>query len=335
MLIEARCAVNEIERAKSFNVCWNWPVTTEVRFAGEQDLAAMTEAAVDAQADPERYCAYFGDDASSIASDIVDVVGPAGGDWTSAAWLDLDDEGRIKGWLLAETDHEMSRVWWWGPTITGLDRCPAGQRDRTFDRLLAVAMDALGGYAEHEIVGDERSRCFASLARRHGFVAGAPSAVLRTAPFADARWEGDDDIVALADPHRSPVRELHDALFPGTHTPGVGLVAPVDNRTRLIAEYDRQFTEASDQRVAGYIATEIQGDGSLYIDFLGVALDARGRGFGRRLVSEAMRRGAEAGATHAHLTVRAENRAARRLYASLGFVEERVVVPYRRGFSLD
>ena len=286
----------------------------------------MVAVAVDAQADPERYCAYFGDDASSIASDIVGVVGPAGGDWTSAAWLDLDDDGEITGWLLAETDPEMSRVWWWGPMST---------RDHTLDRLLAEAMDALGEYAEHEIAVDARSQCLASLARRHGFVAGAPSAVLHTASFASTRWEGDDGVVTLGDQHRNPVRELHDALFPGTHTTGAGLVAPDHDRTRLILEDDRQSIDTGVQRVAGYIATETHSDGSLYIDFLGVAPDARGRGVGRRLVSEAMRRGAEAGATHAQLTVRAENRAARRLYASLGFVEERVVVPYRRGFSLD
>jgi ribosomal protein S18 acetylase RimI-like enzyme len=39
-------------------------------------------------------------------------------------------------------------------------------------------------------------------------------------------------------------------------------------------------------------------------------------------------------ATHAHLTVRSANDAARRLYASLGFTEERVLVPMRRGFTL-
>jgi hypothetical protein len=39
-------------------------------------------------------------------------------------------------------------------------------------------------------------------------------------------------------------------------------------------------------------------------------------------------------ATHAHLTVRLGNVAARRLCGSLGFTEERVLVPMRRGFTL-
>lgn len=294
----------------------------------------MADVAVDAQSDPERYCAYVSEDVASIARDIVDVVGPAGGDWTSAAWLEVDEESNVTAWLLAETDPEMGRVWWWGPMIAHPDRCPTSQRDSTFDALLAVAMDTLDGYAEHELAGDERSGLLASAARRHGFVAGAASALLRTAPFASAEWEGDDDVVALADPHRDAVRRLHDELFSGTHTTGAGLVAPGVDETRLVIEHEQPSNESPDRRVAGYIATEPHSDGSLYIDFVGVAPDVRGRGLGRRLVSEAMRRGAQAGATHAHLTVRAENAAARRMYASLGFVEERVVVPYRRGFAV-
>jgi ribosomal protein S18 acetylase RimI-like enzyme len=60
----------------------------------------------------------------------------------------------------------------------------------------------------------------------------------------------------------------------------------------------------------------------------------RGIGVGRALVSKACRRGFANTATHAHLTVRASNTEARALYRSLGFETERILVPYRRGFSL-
>lgn len=115
---------------------------------------------------------------------VAGVAGPTGGNWTTAIWVAFDDEANVTACLLAETDREIGRVWWWGPVI-------------------------------------------------------------------------------------------------------------------------------------------------------GVAVNERRSGLGRRLVSEALRRGAESGATHAHLGVRANNIAARRLHASLAFDEERVVVPYCRGFTLD
>ncbi len=43
---------------------------------------------------------------------------------------------------------------------------------------------------------------------------------------------------------------------------------------------------------------------------------------------------AERGATPINLTVRVDNVGARALYASLGFTEERVILPLRKGFAV-
>lgn len=291
----------------------------------------MAALAVEAQADPERFCAYLGEDVESVSTDIAAVAGPDGGDWTKAAWVALDDHRGVIGWLLADTDPDMGRVWWWGPIVADTTRLLIELRDGTIDQLFSAGSTQLGAFTEHEFAPDDRSTMMRSFAGRHGFVAEEPSAMLRTEPFASATWAGDRDVVAMAEQHHRSVSELHDELFPGTHTQGAKLVESGDD-VRLVIE---RRGDPSGQQVDGYIAIEAQSDGSLYIDFLGVADDQRGLGLGRRLVSEAMRLGAQDGATHAHLTVRAGNVAARRLYSSIGFVEVSLLLPLRRGFSVS
>lgn len=307
-------------------------MTVSIRQAHANDLGSLAGLAAESQADVERYCAYFADDAKSIEGEIAEVVGPDGGDWTTATWIAVDDH-QLVGWLLGETDPDMKRVWWWGPTLAN-SSLVAHDDESAIDRLFAAALAALGGYNEQEMAIDERSTTLSEAAQRHGLVADPGSVVLRTGPFDAAFSKGDDDVVPLAQRHHSSVIELHDELFAGTHTVGNKLVEAGNARECLVVDADVNAPDPSQHQIIGYVATEIQGDGSLYIDYLGVAPAHRGQGHGRRLVSEAVRRGAEAGASHAHLTVRADNSAARALYASLGFVDQRVVVPYRRGFSL-
>ena len=100
------------------------------------------------------------------------------------------------------------------------------------------------------------------------------------------------------------------------------------------APHDVDVVDGPEGVPVGYVAVEVQPDGSGYVDYLGVAAQARGAGLGRVLVAGALRGLAARGVTRVHLTVRVDNATARALYASLGFVEERVAVPYRRGFDL-
>jgi len=84
----------------------------------------------------------------------------------------------------------------------------------------------------------------------------------------------------------------------------------------------------------GYVAIEHHPDGEAYIDFLGVAPEHRRRGIGRELIRAALLAGRDLGCPRAALTVREANAGARALYASLGFTEERVLRPLRKGFRL-
>lgn len=296
-----------------------------IRTAWPQDLDRIAQFAARCQADARWYCAQLGDDVPSITADVGAVD-----DWPNATHVALDDERELIGWLLAETDEEMGRLWWWGPFVDGGD---PEVDDEVADVLFRTADRARSGFDEQEFAADESSEAMARFAVRHGFTADRSSVILRTASdrmsSIEPRPVVERAVVidAVDDAAVAAVAELHDRLFPQTHTSGRALLEATDEaRVRLVARTGGQ--------VIGYVATEQQSDGSLYIDFLGVEPTARNAGVGRSLIQHALQRGAAAGAPYVHLNVRAENLAARALYSSLGFVEERVAVPYRRGFSL-
>lgn len=282
-----------------------------IRTAVGDDLSRLAALAATAQVRPDRHIGYLGVDVDSIAHDIAGVER-----WSERGFV-AETGGGICGWLLAEVDEEMDRAWWWGPFVAdGVDW------DGIADRL-AAALDEAVPTSEAELAPDDRHAFAAGFAARHGFVPETASAVLSR--LGREPFGGDPHAVGMDERHRHAVARLHDELFPGTHTRGASLVEA--DGPRLVAEVDGV--------VVGYVAAETQSDRSGYIDYLGVDPEWRGRGAGRSLVMAATDRLIELGATGVHLTVRESNLAARNLYASLGFVEERVIRPYRRGFHLE
>ena len=293
-----------------------------VRQAWPGDLDALAAVAVSAQADPDRFIGYVGDDAASIAADLTEIDGV--GRWSEATHVALDDERNVIGWIAAETDLDLGRVWWWGPFLADGNEV---LRDPIADALFAVGERSLNGVSEHEFAIDERSALLQRFAERHGFVAHESSVVLTTASMLGAATMLNNAVMELVEEHHDAVAALHDQIFPGTHTPGSLLVSQTDER-------HQRFVVVVKGEVIGYVATIFENEQSLYIDYLGVAVKHRAVGWGRILITAAMRARHE-DATHAHLTVRSANDAARRLYVSLGFTEERVLVPMRRGFTLS
>ena len=291
-----------------------------VRRPTEADRRTLASCAAPLQARPEHHVAYLGTDPESIAAEMIEDVD----DWTEAAAVAADEgaDGRIAGWLMGSIDHEMGRVWWFGPFVDTDD--PSRWREMA-DRLDASARRELPGHVtEEEYAFDARHLVGEAWAVAHGFVADPGSAVLT--------------LDHVLDPPSIPTRpatvadvdtvgRLHDELFANTHTSGAALVVSSDPaKPRLVAELDGA--------VAGYIAVERQPDGSGYIDYLGVAPTHRRRGLGAELVRAGVVALAELGCDRFHLTVRESNTGARALYTGLGFAEERVIRPVRRGFSL-
>lgn len=283
------------------------------------DLAAVAAFLAVAQTDPSRHVGYLDDDPHAIIEQLRELA-PLG----TAGLIVARDAGRIVGVLAAEWETDPPRCWWHGPFVAD-----DADTDAVADALLARGTALLPAeVTEQETCSDHRHAWMDRFARRHGFVAEEPSAVLGRdlGPELPERSVATVPVDDLDAPRRDAVAALHDRLFRNTHTPGEKLVAGGTDRLLVVVENGVPV---------GYVAVERQEGGEGYLDFLGVAPEAQGRGLGSALVAAAcheMRDGL--GCRTTHLTVRVSNAAARRVYANNGFVEERVLVPYRRGFSI-
>lgn len=121
------------------------------------------------------------------------------------------------------------------------------------------------------------------------------------------------------------VAELHGLHYIKSH--GLGLVfeakvagALADLMLRFDPAYDFFRTVRRDGRLVGSIAVEGDRSGAeARLRYFILAPDARGRGLGRRLLSEAMTFCRERGFAHVYLTTLAGLDAAARLYREAGF----------------
>lgn len=320
-----------------------------IRRATEGDRPALAAFAARLQCDPGRHIAYLGTEADAIAAEMVD----EDDDWTAVSAV-AEVDGEIVGWMMGSVDEDMGRVWWFGPFVAAADEAWAERADplyRAARSLLPAGVD------QEEFGPDGRFVALVEWARdRVGAQREVGSAVLvldgalqgeppdpddgPSDPDADPNVDTDADPDANQAPRPgavvirpverrdvATVATMHDALFPGTHTTGEDIVTGADERhLRLVAELDGE--------VVGYVAAERQPDGAGYIDYLGVAPARRRQGIGAVLVRAAVDALREIGCEQCSLTVRETNDAARALYRRLGFVEERVIVPLRLGFTL-
>lgn len=288
-----------------------------LRRATTADRRSLAELGAALQRRPEHHVAYLGAEPDTISAEMLEDVD----DWTEAASV-AEADGRIVGWLMGSIDHDMGRVWWFGPFVDTDD--PATWR-AVADRLHDLARRELGEHVtEEELAFDARHACGGAWAVDRGYRAEPGSAVL----VLDHAIAPPDLTIrpVTADDH-DEVGRLHDDLFPGTHTRGAALVAST-------AVHERRLVAERDGRILGYVAAERQPDGSGYIDYLGVAPAFRRHGVGAQLVRAAVVALVDLGCERFHLTVRESNAGARALYTGLGFVEERIIRPFRSGFSL-
>lgn len=293
----------------------------EIRPITESDLALAAALIAEQQAEPERHVCYLGFTAEDIADELRDLEPLGLGGVLVAAEGDT-----LLGVIGAQWSEEPPRVWWQGPFV--FDR--ARDEEAVADALLAAGRSLLPETVTQQELGpDERNTLIAALARRSGFEADEASVVLnRRAKGGDGGPADGPAIAPLADADRHEVAALHDVVFAGTHLTG----RDIDKGERRIVLAAR---DGGTNRFLGYVAAEAEADGSGYIDFIAVAPDAQGAGVGAALVEAACDAlHAAHGCDTVNLTVRESNAAARALYAKLGFTEERLIRPWRIGFSL-
>jgi len=295
-------------------------VTTDLELELDPaDLPAVAEFLAAQQADPTRHIGYLNSEPGSIMEQLGGLE-PLGTGGLVVARI----AGRIVGVLAAEWDTDPPRCWWHGPFVAA-DADAVEVADALLHRAVRLLPSEV---TQQEICGDDRHDWLAGFAARHGFVAEEASAVLDRNLGADLpeRSVATVPVEDLVAEQRDAVAALHDELFRNTHTPGDRLVSGGTDRLLVVVE---------DGAPRGYVAVERQEDGAGYLDFLGVAPEAQGRGLGSALVAAAcheMRDGLGCRATH--LTVRVSNTPARKVYANNGFTQQRVLVPFRKGYSI-
>lgn len=279
-----------------------------------QDLDAVSYQIAVLQDDPAHHVCYLSTQAAAIADELAGLPGGA------AAAVVAISGGRPVGLLAADHDAEPPRGWWYGPFVWGGEGWRA-----VADRLYTSGRRRLPALVTQEELGpDDRNDRVGGFAHAHGFHAEAASAVLvldRALPSSPP-----DTVLRATPDHHAELAQLHDDLFPASHRPGVSLVDPGDP--------DRvAFVIPRAGGLGGYIVVERQADGGAYVDIVGVRPDLRGRGLGRALVLGGVGWLQQHGGTSVSLTVREDLRAARALYESVGFTEERLLRPWRKGFT--
>lgn len=289
-----------------------------VRPVRDDELDAVTTLIAAQQARPERHISYESMEPEAILVELRELE-PAGLDTLLVATE--DDE--VAGALALEWDTEPPRVWWHGPFVAGDDWAA------TADALLTRGRELLpDSVTQEELAPDDRHAELAAWAPGHGFTSEEASAVLSRdlGELPDEPDVPQVDLRTFAEEDRAVVAAIHDELFPGTHLPGNRL----DHGSDRVVVVARRGDE-----VVGYATAERQAEGDGYLDYLGVKPAVRGGGLGRLLVARTCRvLPAEQGCPRIHLTVRESNAPARRLYEWLAFTEERLIRPWRRGFSL-
>lgn len=293
----------------------------QITTLGPDRVAEAAALVASCQEDADTHVSYLSATAPAIQEELAGLE-PDGLDGVLVA---IDGRGRIVGLLGVEHDVEPPRAWWYGPCVA-----PGQDHPVVADALLTEARQRLPQHVtQQECAFDAASTTLASFAQRNGFQSEEGSAILVVALPLSGPVPGVDDVQVVApDPALvATARDLHDRLFLGTHSTGEHALRRDPDRVVLVAHRAGL--------VVGYVAAERQADGNGYIDFVGVDPDQQGGGIGRTLVAAACIELAERhGCPGVDLSVRESNLAARRLYAALGFVEERVVLPWRLGFSL-
>ena len=267
------------------------------------------------QAHPHRHVAYLAEGAKALAAELAAIDG-----WHRHGALIEDIRGEIVGWLVAEIDEEIGRVWWLGPFVAGDDWAPSATELYEYVRPALPAT-----VTQEEFAVDHLHLELIEWAGELGFVRETGSALLR---LDGAELLQASAVRPIQPQDHDDVSAMHDRVFPGSHLTGRQLVDSADStHVRLVVEHQGQ--------VAGYVAAERQPDGDGYIDLLGVTPAHRRHGHGAELVRGAVSTLRDMGCTSIHLTVRDTNEAAIGLYRGLGFTKERVLAPLRKGFSYE
>lgn len=229
------------------------------------------------------------------------------------------------GVMGAEFSLESRRAWLRGPVLdaTLSSAVTTEVRDALWSQLgiaLPATIERLDGFLDASNV--------AGLAwyRRCGFIE-QPRYFIYEAKRGPSSPTLRDDVQAVTASQHASLLELAHLVFPSGYLTDTELTAANNDQHVL-------FVIAEGDRVDGYVYANIinanTDDAEVYVDYLVVRPDARGRKLGRTLLQAALSWGfAERNVSKAALTVASDNANAQELYASVGFTLFATGVPMR------
>ncbi|WP_193118520.1 GNAT family N-acetyltransferase [Brachybacterium tyrofermentans] len=251
-------------------------------------------------------CAYLGTEPPDIRGDLEALDQH----WTETVRVAVSDTGRIIGAAVIEWDEGMDRSWVHGPWAED-------DEWQSLSPALLAAVTTQAPVGHHEMYASVDHDGMAWLASHCGWRSGeANFEYARTSSVPKVEFAPGVRPAVLAD--EAAIQELHDQEFPGTYARAAELVSPDGPYSTLVIE--------PEGTVLGYVAFQLQGESTLYMDFIAVHQDARRAGIGVTLIDGAQQ---SSGRERVVLTVDEHRPEARAFYASLGFELEAATRPYR------
>jgi len=221
----------------------------------------------------ENQIGYVGEDVASIRSELAE---------RNAGLADVffvarvDDQ--IVGAIALDADSEVGRSWVYGPWGAG------GNRDTVVDALWEALLPHVPEDArEAELFCNLENNLVLAFAQRHGFTT-YKEAIILAAQRDAVRIDDAPDVRPLAEVDHAAFIRLHDRTFPRTYITGPQIIERIaESPERAV------FTVGDPEGLLGYIYAEVSTESrEANIELVAVDERARGRGFGKQLVSTAL-----------------------------------------------
>jgi ribosomal protein S18 acetylase RimI-like enzyme len=266
--------------------------------------------------DGTHHIGFFGEGEADVRSSLAECLIPP------AEGFRLAYEGdQLIGVFGVDADPQISRAWLFGPLVEHEDW------NTIADQLYAEALPLIPvEIRDYDLFCDLQNTNMEAFAVRHGFPLRSENAVLtlmreKYQPVAKRQTP----VTIYQDDLFEQLEKLHNTLFPSAYFSVRQMMEKQDDTHRL-------FVATEDGRLLGYHFCKIDpASESGYIDFIGTDSAARGRGIGADLLAAGVDWMLSAPTIRrTHLTVNADNVAARSLYKRFGFTTERVMRGYRK-----
>ncbi|WZX99972.1 GNAT family N-acetyltransferase [Bacillus sp. FSL W7-1360] len=260
---------------------------------------------------PEHHVGYCGSKAEEILSTLKE-------DFSPTDFVVQYEQGEIIGALGFEVDTERKELELWGPFVR------ASNWEEIADQLWHQRVSSLSGtetYTCHSFYNEQNTHAIAWMKQKQATFTGRECILQVTSNSCERERMGveplqrDDEATFIA---------LHDELFPNTYYSGREIVERL-NKERVA------YVVKEANEIIGYVYVEGQKafkEGS--IEFVGVKANARKKGYGKILLSQAVHFLFEAiGVEDITLCVDEDHQAAIHLYKSMGFTEKHMLEAYR------